>query len=345
MLRKLTDLFLAGAESYSDDSLRLFDELMSRLIVQIEREALVELSHKLSTASRAPRNVISRLSHDDDIAIAERVIEQSNMLTDHDLVHIAKTKSQAHLLAIASRAEISEPVTDVLVHRGDAEVAGKVTANAGARFSRWGLGKAVERAEADASLAVAVANRTDLPTDLLEQLVYKATSVVQQRLMANARPDVREKISQVLASVSGRVARSATTGVRETAGQEDFAQLFDKMSRCVADRNIEGLVETLATLAKLPVQAVARLVEAPSHDGLVVLGKACGIEWPDLQNVMALLVPEAVGAEGKTTALFETYAGLSPDDARRAIQFIRMNASRNAARIRELVRSENHIRI
>ena len=207
ILRKLTDLFLAGADSFSDDSIQVFDELMDRLIVQIERQALIELSIRLAPAQRAPLKVIARLSRNDDIEIAKPVLEQSSVLTDQDLVQIAKTKSQAHLYAIAGRTRISEPVTDILVDRGDSKVAAKVAANEGARFSRWTFAKAVERAEEDQSLALAVANRIDLPTDLLDQLVRKATKVVQQRLMAVSRPEIRQKILEALTVVSGRLVR------------------------------------------------------------------------------------------------------------------------------------------
>src|ERR1700676_3412414 len=110
ILRKLTDLFLAGDESFSDDAMDVFDELMGRLIEQIERQALIELSRRLAPAQRAPVKVIGRLSRDDDVEIAGPVLEQSSVLTDQDLVQIAKTKSQAHLYAIAGRTRISEPV-------------------------------------------------------------------------------------------------------------------------------------------------------------------------------------------------------------------------------------------
>ena len=48
ILRKITDLFLAEVDTYSDDHVAVFDELMSRLIDRIESQALVELSGKLA---------------------------------------------------------------------------------------------------------------------------------------------------------------------------------------------------------------------------------------------------------------------------------------------------------
>jgi len=340
MLRKLTDLFLAG-ESHSDESVHLFDELMTRLIEQIERQALIELSNKLAPSKRAPPGIISRLSRDEDIEIAEPVLAQSTVLTDHDLAQIAKTKSQAHLHAIAGRALLSEPITEILVERGDAKVAGKVAGNAGARFSRWTLAKVVQRAEQDDSVALAVANRIDLPADLLEQLVRKATTVVQQRLMANSRPEIRQKISQVLTTVSARVARSTAPPGRDgrILMKKDAGQLRARISQCTDDRNINGLIDALATLAELPVRAVAKLVQMKSGEALVAMGKACEIGWPDLENAISVLMPTDAASRNTSGALFEIYTALSPADAQRAVQFIRTNTSRSTARIRELLHS------
>lgn len=334
ILRKLTDLFLANAETCSDNSIHVFDDLMGRLIEQIERQALIELSKRLAPARRAPLDVIGRLSRDADVEIAGPVLELSSVLKDRDLVQIAKTRSQAHLHAIAGRTGISEPVTEILVDRGDAKVAARVSANGGARFSRWAFARAVQRAEDDEAIAVAVANRIDLPADLLDQLVRKATTVVQHRLMANARPDARQKISEVLAIVSGRVVRSAAPAGRggRTLLKQDSAHLKARIVQCTHDRNTSGLIDALAMLAELPVQAVTRLVDAKSDETLVALGKACGIGWPDLKKTIAFLVPASVA--DKPDALFETYAALSPADARRAVQFIRTNTSSGMKRTR-----------
>src|SRR4051812_11956642 len=198
ILRRMTDLFLAGKDTYSDDHIAIFDSLISRLIEKIEHQALVELSGKLAPVDRAPATVIGRLSRHDDIAVSGPILEQSNVLTDNDLVEIAKTKSQAHLSAIAGRKRIGEPVTDVLIDRGNSEVAHKVTSNTGARFSRFGLSRAMRRAETDETLAIAVANRIDLPPELLDLLVRKATTAAKERLLANARPEMKARITQVL---------------------------------------------------------------------------------------------------------------------------------------------------
>lgn len=341
ILRKITDLFLAGVDTYSDDHVAVFEELMNRLIQRIERQALVELSGKLADVDRAPVSVIGRLSYDDDIGIAGPILERSNVLTDDDLVEIARTKSQAHLSAIAGRAIITEPVTDVLIDRGNAEVAHKVTANAGARFSRFGLNKAVTRAERDVPLALAVADRIDLPADLLEQLVRKATATVQQKLLANARPEMKQRINAVLATVSNQVTRSIVPAGAASPGRammrQDPIRLRTRLTECAENRRFDEMIDTLAILSEVPVKSIRDLIRQASDEGIIVLGKACGVGWPDLQKVLAAALPSKANTPERLNALFASYSTLSSANAQRAVRFMRTSGSKFADDIRKLI--------
>jgi uncharacterized protein (DUF2336 family) len=162
----VTELFLNGAENYSNDQVAVFDDVIGRLIEKIELPALIELSARLAPVGNAPANVVGRLSCNDDIAVSGPVLDKSNVLTDETLVEIAKTKSQKHLSAIAGRTRISDSVTDVLVDRGNSDVARKVTANQGARLSEFGFVKLINRAGSDKALATAIADRPDMPPEL-----------------------------------------------------------------------------------------------------------------------------------------------------------------------------------
>jgi uncharacterized protein (DUF2336 family) len=94
------------------------------------------------------------------------VLERSKVLTDENLIEIARTKGQEHLLAIAARPQVSETVTDALVERGDAHVTQKVVANDGARLSELGFVKVVHEARTDEALASTLRGRKDVPPEL-----------------------------------------------------------------------------------------------------------------------------------------------------------------------------------
>jgi uncharacterized protein (DUF2336 family) len=341
ILRRMTDLFLAGSTTYTDEHVAIFDELMGRLIEKIERQALVELSGKLAPAERAPLNVIGRLSRDEDIGISGPILEQSNALTDNDLVEIASTKSQAHLSAIAGRKQIGEPVTDVLIVRGNSEVARKVTTNAGARFSRFGLARAVHRAEADTTLAVAVANRIDLPPEMLDLLIRKATTAVKERLLADARPEMKARIAQVLFEVSNQIARAGGAGGAPPRGRatlrHDPSRIKNLMLQCVASRDLEGLIDALAIHCEVPVNAIKNIVRQESDMGMLVLGKASGIGWPDLQGIVSVTLPGKSETPEDVRALFANFRKLTLADAQRAIRFIRTSTAKSLDTLKELV--------
>jgi uncharacterized protein (DUF2336 family) len=166
ILREFTELFLRGVTSHSERQLAIFNSVMGRLVKDIDRAALQEISRQLASVECAPANVIVHLSSSDDIRVAGPVLEKSVVLTDEDLVAVARIKSQDHLAAIAGRAQLNEPVTQVLVERGESGVVQKVLANEGARLSELSFVKLVDGARRDKTLAKVVSARADLPAEL-----------------------------------------------------------------------------------------------------------------------------------------------------------------------------------
>src|SRR5581483_11291507 len=187
-LKRITSLFVDGASNYNEDHLSLFDDVFGRLIAEIEAKARAELSSRLAPVENAPVNVVKQLAQDDDISVAGPMLKRSGRLDDADLLDIARKKSQAHLLAISTRSSIGEAVTDVLVKRGDMEVARTVADNKKARLSESGFSTLVKRAESDGVLAEKVGLRPDIPARMYRELLMQATEVVQKRLLARANP-------------------------------------------------------------------------------------------------------------------------------------------------------------
>jgi len=96
------------------------------------------------------------LALDNSIVVAGPILTGSDQIHEDVLVEGALTKSQDHLLAISKRRQLPESVTDVLVERGNQQVAVSTTENPGARFSQLGYTTLVGRAEGDCDLAVSI---------------------------------------------------------------------------------------------------------------------------------------------------------------------------------------------
>lgn len=167
ILKRVTDLFVIGADKYSDEQVAIFDDVMTRLVENMDQRALSELSARLAEVTNPPKGVVAHLSGSDNIAISGPALEKAEGLSDETLLNIANSKGQKHLKAIAGRPALSEVVTDVLVDRGDSEVSRRISANLGARLSEMGFVKLINRAKKDRNLADAISSRSDLPPELV----------------------------------------------------------------------------------------------------------------------------------------------------------------------------------
>jgi uncharacterized protein (DUF2336 family) len=152
-MRRITDLFVGTADRLNEQQVELFDSVLGRLISKIEGTAIAELSARLGPIGNAPLDVVQKLARHDDIAVAEPIMTHSPRLGDKDLIEIAHSKTQAHLLAISGRAQIGTTVTDALLQRGDYDVFHKLAENNGANFSDLGFTTLVKHSESDPHLA------------------------------------------------------------------------------------------------------------------------------------------------------------------------------------------------
>jgi uncharacterized protein (DUF2336 family) len=329
-LQRITALFLDGASRYSDEHVDLFDEVFGLLIEEIETKARAELSNHLAPVSNAPVKVLRKLANDDDITVAGPVLTLAPRLAEADLIDVASTKGQAHLHAISSRRALGEAVTDVLVRRGNRDVARRVAANRSARISENGFHRLVERAEDDGILAEKVGLRPDIPPRMFRDLLTKATAVVQRRLIAAATPEVRVTICDVLAKVSKEV--GARVGPRDYRAAQrvvlglDRAKQLDEaalLSFCNDDK-FEETVVALATLSKVPIKIADRLMGGDRPDPVLILGKAAGLSWPTVKAVITMQADGAPTSKPGLDTAFANYERLSASTAQRVVRFWQM---------------------
>lgn len=167
-LRRIIDLFRGGAPTYSDEQIELFDEVIGRLLKNTDRTVLAEASNSLAPLETAPAKVLGTLARHSDMTVCGPVIEQARALPDEDLIAIAENNrvDPKLLTKIASRPQLSEALTDILIKRGDLAIKRKIVENTNARVSEEGFARVVSAINGDKNLAAAVAARQDVPDAL-----------------------------------------------------------------------------------------------------------------------------------------------------------------------------------
>jgi uncharacterized protein (DUF2336 family) len=292
-LRRVTDLFFNDADRLNEEQIAVFDDVLCLLIRKIEGGALIELSKRLAPIDKSPIEVIRRLARDEAIEVAGPVLAQSRRLSTSDLVEIAATKGQAHMLAISERAQLEESVTDVLLSRGDDEVTFKLATNSGARFSQTGYGVLVKDAGANERLAETVGVRFDIPPQFLRELLQRATEAVHARILSLAPPETRDEIQSVIADIAKTVAKTAVA-------RRDFTNaelLIDSMERCgqlnerallefAVQRKYEEMTVALARLSSASLKIISGLMMGLRNDAPLVPCKAADLKWPTAEAIL-----------------------------------------------------------
>jgi uncharacterized protein (DUF2336 family) len=324
-LRRITALFLDGASNFNDDHVALFDDVIGCLIEEIEAKALAELARKLAPVPNAPEDVVRTLAKNDDIAVAGPVLQKAK-LDDPELKYIAETKSQAHLLALSNRLGIGEALSEILVTRGDRDVARSIATNQDARLSENAFTTLVQRAEQDGVLAEKVGLRTDIPPRLFRQLLMQASDVVQKRLLAEAKPETQSEIRRVLAKVTDEVAAKAAPR-NYAAALAAMRALHKERKLTEADiaeyaktGKYEETIAALATLCAVPVEVVDRLMNGERADPVLILARAAGFGWPTVREVINAR-PGSKPSSQTLDAALENFERLTAATAQRVVRF------------------------
>ncbi len=342
VMRRVTDLFVADADRFNDQQVDVFDAVLGQLIKKIEGKALIELSRRLGPIKNAPSDVLQRLARDDDIAVAEPVLTQSTRLSDNDLIEIANTKTQGHLLAISGRSQIGTTVTDALLQRGDHQVFHKLAGNYGANFSENGFTSLVAHSQRDEQLAEKIGLRLDVPEPLFRELLSRATETVRTRLLAVAGPESRYQIQRVLANIS--------QNERHEAGFQDEQEYADAHARALAMRN-EGrlneaelfefakanrdadMIAALSLLCGAPMSLVAKLLNSEHREAVLIPCKAAGLEWQTVRMILNCRSAGRIASDQDIDSARIDYAKLSASTAQRVLRFwqVRQTASNAGA--------------
>jgi uncharacterized protein (DUF2336 family) len=330
-LRRVTDLFLDDADRLSEEQIKVFDDVLCLLIRRIETRALIELSMRLAPIDNSPIEVIRRLARDESIEVAGPVLAQSRRLPANDLVEIAATMSQAHLMAIAGRPLLDACVTDVLLSRGNEEVVFKLATNSGARFSQTGYGILVKDAEDDDRLAETVGLRFDIPLRFLRELLQRATEAVRSRILALAPPETRDEVQRVVADIAKAVSNSAEAQrdfgyaeevvlALEKSGGLDEGALLEFVNR----RKYEEMTVALARLCSGSLKLIASLMMGLRNDALLVPCKAADLAWPTVEAILRNRHSNHKVAERVIDIARHDYERLSLATAQRTLRFMQV---------------------
>jgi len=335
--RRVTDLFLTTAHGCGEEQIELFGHVLERLVKTVElraladvsaKIALAEMSSQLASVKQAPPTVIRRLAGNDEIAVAGPVLTESARLSAEDLVELAQTKGEAHLLAISGRWWLAEIVTDALLARHYPTVSRKLAANPGAKFSASGFANVLAQAEHDPELAIETGIRIDLPAHLRKQLLRDATDAVRTRLLSRAPPHLFEEIRSAIAAAAAGASREMSRA-HDFAAAKRYVTLLAKNGQLneaalmsfAKQRKYEETVVALAELSRCGIDVVRPLMQSLRDEGLLIPCRIAGLRWDTVAAVLDSRFTSGHMGPHELAQAKAQYVRLTLDNAQRMLRF------------------------
>lgn len=297
LFRNMAQLYSYVSDRCDDEQVAQYDEVLCQLAELVETEARAHVAKLLAPLDRAPGNVVVKLAND-EIQVAQPLLEFSNVLSDDDLIEIVMNQSEDHRVAIAGRQQVTERVGDAIVEHGKTASVQRLVRNANAELGPQALGRLVERATTDAEIAADLRGREDIDWKSLGGRINIVGDKVMETIAA-----IDPKIDPVTV---GKVSAVVYNRMRNRAG-------FNSQDWKVAYNQVKALSDR----KQLDERALIRFARfgyghhtAAALTMLLRVGPEVFVKWLAMQDYVAITV--ALRALGIQPDLFEAMIASMP---------------------------------
>lgn len=293
LLHRLADLLMRGNISRDPMIVELFEDIVCRVLEQVDPKERVEFSQRVGPSSATPRRVVMDLAND-IVSVAEPVLRYSPILSEEDLLDIAENTGPAHLEVIARRIYLSRDLTDVLVARGQMMVHRTIAANDGAQISEGAFHVLLDGAQGDTVLQELMALRPNLPQAVRDRLVPMLAEEVRRRLSsrwsniptAKINDALDSQVEQLIERVEA-ISDDHAAFVNLQAGIEDGILTLDEAIRqaCRLNRH-DWLIDLVSAAGSSDRSIVLTVLLMRENRPLSVMLRALGISGESYRAVL-----------------------------------------------------------
>jgi uncharacterized protein (DUF2336 family) len=334
LLRKVTDAMAGGTAGGEDEAAKL-DEILAGAASDYAVQVRSELA-KLVAGAPAFGHTASLFALD-DIEVAAPILRKSRALSDTTLLKVIAKNSQAHMLAVTQRQDISPEVSHALVKAGDDNVLVSLLANDTARIAHGTFEAVTARAHNSTVLQAPLVRRKDVPVEMLTELYLKVENGLRLEILTKYNTVSSEEIDKAFQRSRDRLGK-ASDGLppdfrAAQAKIDDLTRRGFLTPPGLATLLREGMAGrtafniAFAQLADVEFDLVQKTVTARDLDTVALLCRGAGFDRA-LYLTIAIALKDTVDRNGPTAeelgALYET---VPVQAAKRAVRFWKARAA------------------
>jgi len=319
LVENVTDLFLSSEGRLSEHERALMNDILCKLVTTVEKSVKKELSRRLANIPEAPRELAAFLANE-SIDVAEPMLRQSEVLEDEQLIEIIRNRSDAHRMAIAIRAQVSEEVSEELIEQGGEDVIEALIKNDNAEISDLSMKYLVAESKNVDRFQEPLLNRHDLPAELACRMYWWVSAALRRKIildfnMENVILDDAMELATKTAiqhnDTTDGVMRIALNLARELAGQNQLDMTF--LLKCLRQEKVNLFVASLSELTGLDVKIIWRAVRERTGESIAIIARSLEIERDNFASLFLLLAQSRSGGRARATSLVNSILALYDD--------------------------------
>jgi uncharacterized protein (DUF2336 family) len=255
---------------------KLGQDIVRTLSRDVEESVRASLSRGLRHSTNLPRDVARKLAEDVEY-VALPMLADSLVLTDQDLIEIVRHGSPLKQEAIASRRNLTEPVTGAIIDHAAEPAVVVLMGNNSAAIADDKFDHAVTRFTDNTRVKEAMVLREKLPVAVAERLVTMVSQALQAHLVKvhDLAPATAADI--VLKSREREIIRlslgASDTDLRHMIGQmhRNGRLTPSLIMRALCTGDIAFFEAAMAARSNIPVDNAQILIHEASRNGLQAL--------------------------------------------------------------------------
>ena len=284
LLKAITNLYEKTEYNQSAAERELMIDILGRLVGDIETEVRRYLARRLSVNDHAPHELMVMLAND-EIEVAKPILLESGVLEDPDLVEIVRQRTAEHRLAIATRAELSEMVSDAIVESGDEDVIETLLRNPSAALSRAASEYLVASSQKIDRFQKPMLARADLPPDLAHRMFWWVSAALRRHIMENFAVEIAMVDRDLDPSASGVMEEPSHFGRRPSNAERlvarlvelgEFNELF--LVQSLRHQHVSVFIAGIAHMAGVDLNMARRIIFDKGGEALTLACKAIGMD-------------------------------------------------------------------
>lgn len=291
----IADLFLPERQRLSDHQRATMTDVLRKLIGSLEIEVRQYLVEALLRAPD-PLPELQALLANDEIEVAQPILEQSRVLQDQDLIDVVRRRAEEHRMAIALRSGVSAAVSEALVEKSGPDVIEALIRNPDATLSRRAMEMLVAESKRLDRFQEPLLGRADLPPELAYRMYWWVSAALRDYILKRFEIEPA-KVDTLIQSAARR--GIAAQGIDEKLEARamrlaerlaELGDLTDDFIRAsLRQSKISLFVAGLAVRAGVEFGTIWGVVSDPEGEALVVLLRAIGLPREMAASILTLM--------------------------------------------------------